>query len=137
MMEQDTFKLPAVDGVPLFVRRWGADRPARAAVQIVHGMAEHAGRYEALARVLNAAGLAVYAHDQRGHGQTASRPEDLGYFGDGVGWRIVVDDLGIVQRRLAGWCWRERIAKTAGWRGPVPALRGWSVCGSGRVAAAR
>ena len=101
MVERNTFTLPASDGLPLFVRRWLPVGPPRAAVQIVHGMAEHTGRYAALAQALNAAGFAVYAHDQRGHGQTAPRPEDLGYFGAGAGWRTVVDDLGAVQRRLA------------------------------------
>jgi len=101
MAERNTFKLPASDGLPLFVRGWLPDGPPRAAVQIVHGLAEHAGRYEALASALNAAGFAVYAHDQRGHGQTAPGPDDLGYFGDDVVWRAVVDDLGVVQRCLA------------------------------------
>ena len=46
-------------------------RAPKAVVQIAHGMAEHAGRYARLAAALIAAGYAVYAHDQRGHGKTA------------------------------------------------------------------
>lgn len=41
-----------------------------AIIQIAHGIGEHAGRYEALAADLNAAGFSVYVADQRGHGRT-------------------------------------------------------------------
>ncbi|MFT3812841.1 MAG: alpha/beta hydrolase [Acidovorax sp.] len=44
---------------------------ARAQVLIVHGLGEHAGRYDALARRLNGWGLAVRAYDQYGHGQSS------------------------------------------------------------------
>lgn len=63
-----------------------------AIAHIVHGMAEHAGRYARLAESLTAAGFKVYAHDHRGHGKTAAE-EDLGHFGDENGWARVVGDL--------------------------------------------
>jgi alpha-beta hydrolase superfamily lysophospholipase len=65
--------LNADDGVKLFVRNW-IPRPAvppHAIVHIVHGMAEHSGRYERLALRLNTAGIVVWAADMRGHGKTA------------------------------------------------------------------
>lgn len=40
-------------------------------VLIVHGMMEHAGRYDNFARFLNANGYYVIANDLRGHGHTA------------------------------------------------------------------
>ena len=43
---------------------------AHGTVQIVHGLGEHIGRYEALAVALNAAGWHVAGHDQRGHGRS-------------------------------------------------------------------
>lgn len=60
------------DGVELVLHHWpaGGDGPPRATVALVHGLAEHAGRYEALARRLNAAGIALFAVDLRGHGQS-------------------------------------------------------------------
>jgi alpha-beta hydrolase superfamily lysophospholipase len=58
------------DGVRLHLRRWPAAGAALGTVQIVHGLGEHIGRYEALAATLNAAGWNVAGHDQRGHGQS-------------------------------------------------------------------
>jgi alpha-beta hydrolase superfamily lysophospholipase len=57
------------DGARLFARSWLPDRP-RAVVLLVHGLAEHSGRYEATARFFVAHGLAVHAFDHRGHGQS-------------------------------------------------------------------
>jgi alpha-beta hydrolase superfamily lysophospholipase len=58
------------DRVRLHLRRWPARGPARGTVQIVHGLGEHIGRYEALAQALNALGWHVAGHDQRGHGHS-------------------------------------------------------------------
>jgi acylglycerol lipase len=60
------------DGVELVLYHWpveGEGTP-RATVALVHGLAEHAGRYTALARRLNAAGIELFAVDLRGHGQS-------------------------------------------------------------------
>ncbi len=61
----------ARDGLALALRHWPAAGAARGTVQIVHGLGEHSGRYEALAAALNAAGWRVVAHDLRGHGRSA------------------------------------------------------------------
>lgn len=55
----------------LHVRRWpaGVATPL-GTVQLVHGLGEHAGRYEHVAAALNAAGWHVLAHDLRGHGRS-------------------------------------------------------------------
>ena len=62
--------LTSSDGFRLHLRRWPAPDPqrARGTVQIVHGLGEHIGRYDDLARTLNEAGWNVAGHDQRGHG---------------------------------------------------------------------
>ncbi len=60
--------LTAADGLKLFVRHWPVG--GAGTVQIVHGLGEHGGRYEALAAALNAAGWQVVAHDLRGHGRS-------------------------------------------------------------------
>ena len=92
-MQSSTFTLSTADGTQLHVNRWLPDGPAKAVVQVAHGMAEHSERYARFAQRLTDAGYAVYAGDHRGHGGTAVRPEDAGYFADAKGWDTVVDDL--------------------------------------------
>lgn len=51
----------------------------KAALLIVHGMAEHSGRYEAFAQYLAGQGIAVLTYDQLGHGQTVNNTAEFGY----------------------------------------------------------
>jgi alpha-beta hydrolase superfamily lysophospholipase len=83
--------LPEPTGRELYVYVWepdpGAPAERRGSVQILHGMAEHAGRYRHVAERLTAAGYAVYAADHRGHGRSGGRyPGDLGE--DGFAWMV-------------------------------------------------
>jgi alpha-beta hydrolase superfamily lysophospholipase len=100
-MTSSSLQLPAADGVAVFVYRWLPATPPKAVVQIVHGLAEHAGRYARLAQSLTAAGYAVYAGDLRGHGRTARGPAELGWFADSGGWRTCLEDLWQLNRRIA------------------------------------
>lgn len=88
----ETFEFTAPDGVQIAGYRWLPAGKPRAIVQIAHGMAEHAGRYDQFAQALTDAGYAVYANDHRGHGKTA-KGSTLGYFAPKHGWRLVVEDL--------------------------------------------
>ena len=92
-MLESTFTLETREGVSLFTYRWLPDVPATAVVQIVHGLAEHAGRYARLAEALSSRGYAVYANDHRGHGRTAKTAADLGFFAEHDGWNKCVGDL--------------------------------------------
>jgi alpha-beta hydrolase superfamily lysophospholipase len=100
-VQSSTFTLAAADGLALFVYRWLPESPPKAVVQIAHGLAEHAARYQRLAVTLTAAGYAVYADDHRGHGRTAPTPADLGFFAERDGWRKAIDDLWRLNRRIA------------------------------------
>jgi len=100
-MQASTFTLATPDGVSLSVYRWLPDAPPKAVVQIAHGLAEHAARYARVAEALCRAGYAVYADDHRGHGGTASTPADLGFFAERDGWTKCVDDLWLLNRRIA------------------------------------
>lgn len=62
-----------------------------AVVQIVHGMAEHMGRYAPFAEYLNSRGYAVLGHDHLGHGKSAPKGR-LGFMAAENGWRYLVDD---------------------------------------------
>lgn len=58
------------DGFRLALRVWTPADIARGTVVIVHGLGEHAGRYQQLARDLGDAGWEVHAADYRGHGRS-------------------------------------------------------------------
>jgi len=99
-MQEAKFWFRADDRVSLLARRWLTDRPAKAVVQIAHGLAEHSARYRRLAQALNGAGYAAYAFDLRGHGPECA-PHDLGHFADEDGWRNCVRDLWAFNRLIA------------------------------------
>ncbi|RUP30561.1 MAG: alpha/beta hydrolase [Curvibacter sp.] len=62
----------AADGENLAVQDWPLPegQVPRAVILLVHGLGEHAGRYDALARRLNGWGFAVRGYDQYGHGES-------------------------------------------------------------------
>src|ERR1700749_5125631 len=99
-MQASRFLLDRDDGARIQIYRWAPEGPPRAAIQIAHGLCEHAGRYERLAGALTGAGYLVYANDHRGHGGSASE-NDLGFFAETNGWRKCLDDLWAVNRRAA------------------------------------
>lgn len=88
------------DGTRVATYTWTpADGAApRALVQIAHGAAEHAARYDRFARHLTRHGYAVTASDHRGHGRTAEHTGGLGVAGPD-GWRAIVADLHAVGAR--------------------------------------
>jgi alpha-beta hydrolase superfamily lysophospholipase len=93
--------LDVSDGVRLALYEWPAPSTPKAVVQITHGLAEHAARYDRLARALTQAGYAVFASDHRGHGKTARDPSELGFFAAEDGFKKLVSDLLAVNRVIA------------------------------------
>lgn len=74
--------------------KWtGSDK--KAAIQIIHGMGEHAARYKRLAETLVPLGFVLYANDHRGHGRTAETVDKIGYFEEGHFWNDTQEDLKI------------------------------------------
>jgi len=61
------------DGLVQMRRRWRPGGEARAGVLILHGIAEHGGRYEHVGRRLADAGFDTVAIDHRGYGQSGGR----------------------------------------------------------------
>ena len=88
----------AEDGHAIRIHSWlPADAPVLV-VQILHGMGEHVGRYEEFASALNSVGIAVFAHNHRGHGEHAGL---RGHFADRDGWQRVVEDARAVNEYAA------------------------------------
>lgn len=67
----------------LYAVKWlPDDGNYRAVVQISHGMVEYIERYEEFAKFLTDRGFLVVGHDHAGHGKSAEKEEDFGYFGN-------------------------------------------------------
>lgn len=70
-MTSSTETVRRTDGAPdLLVRRWPVVGRPWAALLIVHGIAEHSGRYERAGEALAAAGVDASAIDLRGNGES-------------------------------------------------------------------
>ena len=81
----------AADGVEIATSAWiDVDGDPVGAVEIAHGLAEHAARYDRFAAALNRAGFLVFALDHRGHGRTGR--DRLGDFGS-VGFDGLIADV--------------------------------------------
>lgn len=89
----NAFTFTASDGARLAAYRWEPSSTPRAVIHIAHGLAEHAERYARTAQTLNSYGYMVYVHDMRGHGQTASAQDALGFLAETDGWNRVVLDM--------------------------------------------
>lgn len=59
------------------IRIWEPAGPKRAMIVIVHGLAEHSGRYEALGKQFADSGYAVFAPDLFGHGLSGGDRGDI------------------------------------------------------------
>ena len=79
-------------GLDLFGRSWLPERAERT-VLLVHGWAEHSGRYEHVAAWLAARGCAVHAYDHRGHGRSG------GARGHARSFEELLDDLELALAR--------------------------------------
>ena len=66
-----------IHGVDITFYEWPVSQP-KAVVQLVHGLGEHARRYDHVAAALNRAGYSVYASDHRGHGLTGVHMREAG-----------------------------------------------------------
>lgn len=64
--EECRWRLP--DGASAFGRHWSPAAGHGGGIYLLHGLGEHCGRYDELARWLAARGWQVRAHDHHGHG---------------------------------------------------------------------
>lgn len=86
-------QVAARDGTSLLVRHWPV-QPGEpwASMLMVHGLAEHTGRYERVGGQLSAAGIGAYAFDLRGFGASGGPRASVDR------WSLLHDDL---EERLA------------------------------------
>ena len=90
--------LIAPDGHSITTFEWcpNATQP-EILIQVLHGLGEHAGRYQRFAAACNAERIAVVAHNHRGHGNL----DAAGHYADRDGWAKVISDVLQVRQHIA------------------------------------
>jgi len=119
---------------------WMPEGAPKAVVQIVHGIAEFAQRYDDFAVYLNSLGYAVVAEDHMGHGQSFREGSVRGYFEGG--WFAAVDDTYKLMKDtmekypdvpyiLFGHSMGSFMARTIIAKYPDSGISGCVICGTG------
>ena len=120
--------------------RWTPDGDVKAVVQIVHGIAEFAERYDTFARYLNERGILVVAEDHMGHGQSINGDGIRGYFHGGW-FSAVADSYYLLEETrkeypdvpyiLFGHSMGSFMARTILCKYPDSGIAGAIICGTG------
>ena len=84
------FYFPVRKNTRIHCCQWLPEGKPRGIIQIVHGIAEYAARYDELAAVFTEHGFVVVAEDHMGHGNSISEEIPQGCFADG--WLTAVSD---------------------------------------------
>ena len=90
-MKIENFEFIGENNYKLHAVIWLPDEEPKMIIQILHGMTEHMGRYEYLARILTEVGIGVAGFDLRGHGKN-----EIGMscasFGE-EGWQMTLKEI--------------------------------------------
>lgn len=97
-MKVEQIRLTGSGGTELQAMLWQPEGKTLAVLQITHGMTEHIGRYEDLARELCGHGIALAGFDLRGHGRNPGSP-DTASLGEG-GWEASLEDMRLFYGQL-------------------------------------
>ena len=120
--------------------RWTPEGEPVAIVQIIHGIAEFAQRYDGFAEYLNSLGFLVVAEDHMGHGQSVNGGGVQGYFHGGW-FRAVADSYELLTRTrrefpelpyvLFGHSMGSFMARTILCKYPDSGISAAVICGTG------
>jgi len=78
--QESSFK--GLHGFDIFYQGWLPDADPLAVLLLVHGLAEHGGRYTNVVNHFIPKGYAIYAPDHRGHGRSQGQRVYVNHFGD-------------------------------------------------------
>lgn len=93
MVKISDFQFSSSDGSSsVHCRMWSPEEGVRGVVQLVHGVAEHIGRYHDFGEFLAQHGFAAAGDDHLGHGLTARDESERGWFAEEDGWDKIVRD---------------------------------------------
>ncbi|MBR6666676.1 MAG: lysophospholipase [Lachnospiraceae bacterium] len=70
-------------------------------IQIVYGMAEHIGRYEAFGEAMARKGFVVTGNDYQGHGKTWQEGDVMGYFCEQDPSAVMIEDVHTLHKLTA------------------------------------
>ncbi|MBO4914066.1 MAG: lysophospholipase [Oscillospiraceae bacterium] len=94
MANRKEFYFPSSDGkTQIHAVEWTPEGEVKGVLQIAHGVAEYALRYEPFAEFMTEHGFVVAANDHIGHGKSVAEGAAALYFGEKDGWTHVVDDM--------------------------------------------
>ena len=120
--------------------KWSPEGQPKAVVQIVHGIAEFAERYDTFAEYLTSLGYVVVAEDHMGHGQSINGNGIQGYFHGGW-FNAVADTYKLLQDTMAeysglpyilfGHSMGSFMARTILCKYPDSGISGAVICGTG------
>jgi len=82
----EKYQIISEDGLTLEGRLWKADNQ-KSVIVLVHGLGEHTGRYDHVAKVFNDSGYSFMGTDLRGHGESAGKR------GHAMGYATIFSDL--------------------------------------------
>jgi len=92
-MNKEEFSFTGTEGRELHGTKYSSPGSSAGMLGVIHGMAEHRGRYEDFALELVAEGYSVSTYDQIGHGETARKNDGpLGHVPSKSGWEGLVSD---------------------------------------------
>ncbi len=98
-MRRENFTFVGANGQDVFTWCWNTADIPLGIIQIFHGMAEHAERYNDFAVYMNTEGFAVYACDQRGHGRTGELNHSSNHVGN-EGFDGIVEDQKLLSKLI-------------------------------------
>lgn len=99
MLEQ-TYQFSTSNGEVRFSREWITGPSGRAIVVIIHGLADHSGRFGPVAELLNRHEIMVFAFDLEGNGRSPGR---RGHFSSlGKVWMEMYDYINMLKGRFPG-----------------------------------
>jgi len=85
------------NGINIYYQCWLPKEEVKAVLLIVHGLAEHCGRYMNLVNYYVPRGYAVYGHDHQGHGRSGGDRLMVKTFDD------FTNALSIFHKMVTGW----------------------------------
>lgn len=96
---KEEFVFNSSTGKEVSARKWkqAEEGEYKAVVQLVHGMQEHIDCYDRFAKFLVSKGYLVVGHDHLGHGKTAKKEEEIGFFASSNGWNHLAEDVHLLQ----------------------------------------